>query len=555
MVLATAGVLQATLQFSQRNEFNRLTDLSTRQLDLYVAALDGELQRYAYLASLMEVDSDITKALAAGRHNTLLERKLQNLAVRAGVQELMVLSRSGNIVASSQTEWAFTLHERVGSKDQLLNQPSQWFMPNPQSNAPEYFFSHPIFDIAGKGDWLGTAIVKISLAPLESAWVDLAFRPESEKVLVVDPQGRIILSSAPQWKDRNFHNEPALQGQYLIHERLHPQTGWRMLILNNPHGVDQAIRITMVSTIAGLAFLHLLYFYFLLRRKALHRLMEARNALQKAHDELERKVVERTHDLHRSNQQLQHEMQERQHAQAALLHRNKMAVLGQMSAKVAHEISQPLTALRALSNNSKILLDKQRFTEVADNLRAFTDIVGRMIHMTVELKTFSRKSRPQEHAARTVDLHATITNSCKVLAERIDKESITLNIADDLPTVVADSVQLEQVFTNLLSNAMDAMENLPPNHTRHISIGWGLATHNPQRVNVWVQDTGVGIAQELAEHLFEPFYTNKPNGKGLGLGLSISANIITEHGGTLRLDPETAVDATGAIFIFDLQRA
>lgn len=589
-----------------------MDDLATRQLDLYVAALDGELQRYAYLAGLLEVAPTITNPLrtlttAHSQERRLLQQdlshSLENLSVRSGVKEWQLTSQEGVVVASSHAgqaplDLAFGQHPNPAQwRDSLQKgQNTQWFMAHPQDHSGAYYFSHPLFDARSPTQLLGASIVTISLAPLEATWIDMSFRPDSEKILVVDAHDRIILSSVSQWKNHilrwdgispspaTAHDNTAetlslrqvartfklrhLMGRpsathvdtdithapYLVHQRPHPQTGWRVLILSNPEGVWHNIRITLLSTLAGLSFLHLLYCYFLLRRKALHKLLKARNQLQKAHDELECKVTERTLALLKSNEQLQSEMHERQHAQAQLLHNSKMAALGQMSAKVAHEISQPLTALRALCNNSRILLDKNRLADVQDNMGSIAGITDRMIHITQQLRSFSQRRQASRASKAPVDINQAIAHARMLLADRLKTQNVDIRTPSESLFIMGESIHIEQVFTNLFANALDAMQHHQAQEAHHITVQWQAIPSQPSRVEITVRDTGPGISPSEVKHLFEPFFTHKPDGKGLGLGLSIAATIIAEHGGTIAVR-QTSAPPWGATFVFDLPRA
>lgn len=609
------GVLHSTHQYAQHHEFIRMDDLATRQLDLYVAALDGELQRYAYLAGLLEVGPTITNRLraldtAAPAEQPLLQQDLshtlENLSVRAGIKEWQLTTHQGVVVASSHADHSplgtpFSKHPNPAQwLDSLKNGlNTQWFMAHPEDHSGEYYFSHPLFDAHNPSQALGASIVTISLAPMEATWIDMSFRPDSEKILVLDAQDRIILSSVSPWKNRilrwdgatpqasaspsanpetlalqqvgrhfklrhlfgrsatapHLHRD-ATDAPYLVHQRPHPQTGWRVLILSNPEGVWHNIRITLLSTLAALSFLHLLYCYFLLRRKAMHKLLKARNQLQKAHDQLECKVTERTLALQESNEQLQNEMHERQHAQAQLLHNSKMAALGQMSAKVAHEISQPLTALRALSNNSRILLDKNRLADVQENMGLIAGIADRMIHITQQLRNFSqrRQTARTNHHQAPVDINQAIAHARMLLADRLASQGVEIASPKENIFIMGDSIPIEQVFTNLFANALDAMQYHPTDTAHSITVQWQAIPTQPDRVEITVQDTGPGIDPSEAQHLFEPFFTHKPDGKGLGLGLSIAATIIAEHGGTMAVR-ENPKAGCGAMFVFDLPRA
>jgi two-component system C4-dicarboxylate transport sensor histidine kinase DctB len=229
-------------------------------------------------------------------------------------------------------------------------------------------------------------------------------------------------------------------------------------------------------------------------------------------------------------------------AEDELMQAGKLAVLGQMSAGISHEINQPLTALRALSRNTMLLLESGRTKTVAENLKAIDDMAERMGRITLQLKSFARKGAS---IATPVDLDAVVRSVLLLLEHRLRAEGIEVLV--DLGSglqVRGDTNRLEQVLLNLATNAVDAMAD---SSTKRLSIASALVD---ARVVVSVADTGAGMDEEDFGHLFEPFFTTKPAGQGLGLGLVISSKIIREFGGTLRA---RRGEEEGMVFEFDLE--
>ncbi len=262
---------------------------------------------------------------------------------------------------------------------------------------------------------------------------------------------------------------------------------------------------------------------------------------------LELRVQERTAELREANTALRAEVAERRRAedelratQDELVRAGRLALLGQMSAAITHEISQPLTALRALSDNGRRLLQSGRGDEVDRHLKAITDITERMGRITVQLKTFARKTPP---AAGSVRLGGAVATVLQLVHARTTAEGVELCI--DVPSglrVRCDGYQLEQVLLNLIANAIDAVKTAP---VRRVSVS---ARRAGAHATVSVLDTGTGLHEPVLRRLFEPFFTTKPPGEGLGLGLVISSAIVREFGSNLRahnLFP-------GAAFEFDL---
>jgi two-component system C4-dicarboxylate transport sensor histidine kinase DctB len=277
------------------------------------------------------------------------------------------------------------------------------------------------------------------------------------------------------------------------------------------------------------------------RRRALRQLFLARNALQQAHDQLERQVDERTRQLRTANEELTTQIAQREQAEDELMQAGKLAVLGQMSAGISHEINQPLTALRALSRNSMRLLEGGRSADVAANLRSIDEMAERMGRIVNQLKSFARKEGLAMHP---VDVANTVRNVLLMLEHRLHAQPVELVV--DLPEgcrVRADTHRLEQVLLNLAGNALDAMAASPHRRLRF------TAGREGAQLLLQVGDSGPGLSDAQMARLFEPFFTTKPAGQGLGLGLVISSKIVREFGGVLRARRETE----GMVFEFALE--
>ena len=213
--------------------------------------------------------------------------------------------------------------------------------------------------------------------------------------------------------------------------------------------------------------------------------------------------------------------------QEELVQAGKLAVIGQLSTGIAHELNQPLAALRTLSANAVRFLERGDIETVQGNLSRMAGLVDRMGAITGQLRNFARKSNRQLQA---VDLSLAVHNACALLAPELEKARVQVNLSPELPSaqVWCDSNRLEQVLVNLLSNASDALQ---AQAVREISVHWRCVA---DRVQISVQDSGPGLSDAALQHLFEPFFTTKSGDQGLGLGLVISAEIVRDFGGTLQ---------------------
>ena len=204
----------------------------------------------------------------------------------------------------------------------------------------------------------------------------------------------------------------------------------------------------------------------------------------------------------------------------------KLAVIGQLSTGVAHELNQPLTALRTLSGNSLRFLERGDLATVQVNLERIAQLADRMGLITGELRAFARKSSGEPCA---VPVRAALGNALAVLESRIQQAGakVDVQVAEPEPVAWCDGNRLEQVLVNLINNALDAMVGAP---TPCVDVRCELL-HG--QVHVQVRDHGPGLSEQALAHLFEPFFTTKGSRDGLGLGLALSAGIVRESGGTL----------------------
>lgn len=230
-------------------------------------------------------------------------------------------------------------------------------------------------------------------------------------------------------------------------------------------------------------------------------------------------------------------------AQSDLVQSAKMAALGHLSAGIAHELNQPLNAIRSHAYNASLLQQRGDPEGVARALRKVEDLTARAAHVVGHLRRFAR--RP-DLALSSVGLFEAIEGAALILAGRIKECGARLDL--DLPPglrVEAEDIRLEQVLVNLLGNALDAMAGSPD---PVISIR-GELRNNLVRIDV--ADNGPGVPPHVREAVFDPFVTSKPPGEGVGLGLAISFSIIRDFGGALRL----VESDKGAHFAIELRAA
>jgi two-component system C4-dicarboxylate transport sensor histidine kinase DctB len=284
------------------------------------------------------------------------------------------------------------------------------------------------------------------------------------------------------------------------------------------------------------------------RRRAVERTI----AEKKYREDLEHDVAARTVELRSTNDRLSHEIVERQQAeerlnamQADLVQANKLAQLGQITAGVAHEINQPLAAIRVLAENCMALLQrglgKSQTETVGQNLTSIVRLNNRIGHITGELRTFSRKATGQAEPVSLKDAlsSALLLNRSRT---RTNKVRLSREAIDGQILVIGGRIRLEQALVNLLQNAYEALEEIDHPEVR-IS-----ATIDNNWVLLKISDNGPGIPPQVLSQIFTPFVTTKET--GLDLGLVITHDIIRDLGGELTAEN----GPVGATFTLKLRR-
>ncbi|MEH2548478.1 signal transduction histidine kinase [Bradyrhizobium sp. AZCC 2262] len=231
--------------------------------------------------------------------------------------------------------------------------------------------------------------------------------------------------------------------------------------------------------------------------------------------------------------------------QSELAHANRVATMGQLTASIAHETKQPITAARTYAAAALRFLDKSPpdVAEVRGALTCIVDQTARACDVVDRTGSLIKKAPPRKEV---VDLNAAILEVTALTRSEAIKTGVTMGtqLADELPRIQCDRVQLQQVMLNLILNAIQSMSGVEDgNRELHIST----VSIEPEGMCVSVRDTGHGLRPESLPRLFEPFYTTKPD--GMGMGLSICRSIIEAHGGRLWA---TGCEPRGALFQFTI---
>ncbi|ROM72401.1 two-component sensor histidine kinase [Pseudomonas brassicacearum] len=563
LILAGAvGAATLAVRHAERQALAEDANRANQQLALYANSLHTLIERYRALPAVLALDPQLRSALkgpVSAAQQDALNRKLEQINGAAQSSTLELLDHTGLAVAASNWRLPSSyVGHNYGFRPYFLQTRTQgtgrFYAVGVTSGIPGYFLSSAV--TGDNGEFLGAMVVKLEFPELEREW-----RQGSDTLLVSDAKGIIFIANRPGWRYRHLrpladsdraelkatrqYDKQPLQplafeplrhfddnsrlarvetpdgpADYLWESLPLTAEGWTLHLLRRPQiAFEDRRNAGLAAAGSWLALVFLLL--FLNQRWRLAKLR------QRSREELERLVEERTRDLHT--------------AQDGLVQSAKLAALGQMSAALAHEINQPLTAQRMQLATLRLLLDHGRVDDAYKALKPVDEMLTRMAALTGHLKTFARKS-PSGLRER-LDLATVVDQALQLLDTRLRDEQVSTVLHLTRPAWVrGDAIRLEQVLINLLRNALDAMLDQP---LKRLEV---RLEADDQLWRLTVSDSGTGIAEEHLAQVFDPFFTTKAVGDGLGLGLAVSFAIIHESGGRLTADNHE----NGAVFCVTL---
>jgi two-component system C4-dicarboxylate transport sensor histidine kinase DctB len=308
---------------------------------------------------------------------------------------------------------------------------------------------------------------------------------------------------------------------------------WRLTYFATLEDVRARVNAVLSLLIMVLALLLALAFYLLSRRTR----AESRR-IQRESEEL-RVLNRRLSAEIGARKRVEKNLKE---AEQSLEQASKLAALGQMAAAVSHELNQPLAAMKTYLAGARLLLTRRRPEEALSSFQRIDDLIDRMGGITRQLKSYARKGDVDIEA---VDLRDSVRTALAMMAPQLGKMAVSIQttLPSEPAVVLADPLRIEQIIVNLLRNGLDAVR---VRDTKEIKI---LLVQGGETILFSIEDNGTGLRDP--DKLFEPFYTTKKPGEGLGLGLAISAGFAAELGG--RLVARNAPDG-GAVFELVLPR-
>ncbi|WP_343116977.1 ATP-binding protein [Ostreiculturibacter nitratireducens] len=562
-------------------------------LTLYSEMTSGWLDRFRALTPIYARHPAVVEALRNPSNPDLIDglnRDLEIWNAASGTADTYVMKIDGRTIAASN--WAektsfvgknFSFRPYFAeARDGRLG---RFFGLGTTSGVRGYYFASPVRD---GGTIIGVVVTKVAVEGLEQD-----FRQSRGQIFVTDAAGVIILAGnpllvlktltpmsaadrrrisaaqqfdlsaiapapiavreAPEGEDYEIVVAPADRAQAPETEFLHlsrtmPVEQWNLHLLMDTAPL-RAELWTYTMLAAALAISAGMGVAMMVQRR--RRLLERLRDRERAQAVLERRVEERTSELSHANVKLQEEVAERKAAeeslrrtQTELIQAGKLAALGQMSAALSHEFNQPLMAIRAYAENAIAFVDAGAGPQASENLSRVLRLTDRMGQLSKHLTRFARRS---QDTVEPVSLDAALEETLSLLEGRIERAGASVVVPTETGIkVLGGQVRLQHVFMNLIGNALDAT---PPDRDPVISI---RATCRGADVGVVVEDNGTGIAEDALPRIFDPFFTTKEVGKGIGLGLSISYNIIKDFGGTIRAENR---EEGGARFTLRLRAA
>ncbi|AZF19965.1 MULTISPECIES: sensor histidine kinase [unclassified Pseudomonas] len=572
-----------------------LSDNGERQLELHARTVESELSKYTYLPSLLELESSVSLLLADPNQETrtTVNDYLEGLNRRSRSRAIYVMDTTGRVLATSNWRDADSyqgedLSFRAYFQNAVRGQPGRFYGIGSTNGEPGYYLAHGLEE---HGKIIGVAVVKVRLEALEERWQRARL-----EAFVSDENGIIILSSDParrlkavrplseDTRDRLANSlqyywatldalEPLARERlnegsekltfpansevvndkqevsYLAQTRPLNDTPWNFTLLTPLNELRRAAINQGILVAVAFGLVAFLLIAWNERRKVIATRLAAREALQEANSQLERRIAERTADLRASNERLKGQIRERRQAeetlrraQDELVQAGKLAAIGQMSTSIAHELNQPLAALRTLSGNTVRFLERGALDTASANLKTINELIDRMGRITASLRSFARRGDDQGEA----NLAKAVDAAFQVLGARLDNLSLAVHRDFTHAQLQIDQTRLEQILVNLIGNALDAMQAQPAPQL------WLEGQSAEGKYRLRVRDNGHGIDPEARKHLFEPFFTTKPGEQGLGLGLTLSASLAAATGGSLAVEHPAA---GGTAFVLNLPLA
>ena len=546
--LAAVGVIWTTNALLTDRFSETTRNRAAVRLALFTGNVMSELQRNSVVPLLLARDPQLISSLNSVDFSGTSQR-LISAQGEIGAASIFLLDATGRIVAATdRRQLATNQSQRPAFVDAVRSKETVFTVSESEVGSYDFAYSRAVLS---DGKVAGVIIVGVELAKFERVLSGIA-----DAVALVDSENKVILSTEPRWRSKPLGEaltqppaanalERALQatsdwtrpspdayvaGEAVIrNEARIPFRGWRLVSFTTYASIRDQVNAVLALEIMGFAVLLALIFYILSRRARRQSAAFRRESaeLRQLNARLQREIAER--------EKVQKDLAV---AEQTLTQSSKLAALGEMSAAVSHELNQPLAAMKTYLAGAQLLLQRKRPEEALSSFQRIDDLIERMGAITRQLKSYARKGG---EALEPVDFRLCLSSALSMMEPTLRTRAVKIsrNVPKVPAMVQADRVRLEQVIINLLRNALDATKDVAmPQVDITLSAG--------ETALLAVRDNGHGITD--LDNLFEPFYTTKKPGEGVGLGLAISSGIVKDFGGRL-----TARNATGGGAVFEVQ--
>ncbi len=535
--LASLGLYLVSYQYFLSEELSKVQG----RLSLYQSSVTAELERFSHLTYVLAQDPFVI-ATASGDGTGALNQRFEDFATQAGLDAIYLMDADGITISASNfrdtgsfigQNYAF----RPYFQSAIAGDQGRFYAIGATTGLPGYFIANMVQN--GSPDPIGVIAIKIDFSVLEESW-----KNSGEQILLANEDGVVLLASDPAWRYRVL--SPLLEQQ---RERIRVS---RQFPGQTLAPLDWAELPGDQARISGSKRLHLAaddlphgwsLHYFASDDRAVARswLVTAAFALlagtglvlfqiqraRRVSAALERSEREEA-QLRQANERLAVEVEDRKTAerrlkrtQGELERASRLAALGQLSASVTHELGQPIAAMR-----NHLVAAEIGPRDQAQLTRKIGGLVDRMDGITRQLRFFSRS---ETELFDDVDLCKSVKAALALVAPNIESSGVAVSTRlPNHPVLVRGiALRIEQVMTNLMRNAIDATDDTPEPELNVV------VAQSETQVVLEIQDNGHGLGDTTLAELQEPFVTTRESGRGMGLGLAISASIVKDHDGTM----------------------
>jgi two-component system C4-dicarboxylate transport sensor histidine kinase DctB len=569
-------------QMVWRYSYDQLLTEHQLQLERFSGHIQARLDKYAHIPRLLAQDKALIFALRSPDNTAQLDitnRYLEEVNSSIQASDTYLIDVKGDTIASSNwsDEKSFVGRNfswRPYFQQAVAGEESQYFALGSTSGLRGYYYSSPVIYAA---EVIGVVVVKMDLSQIEQHW-----QSDSSYFVATDSNNVVFMSSRPEWL---FHSviplSPATlqmirdSKQYLdrtirslgfhgqldsaVAEWLDQKEGWikgDYIVTSRtlaPIPLDIRVLTPKIvvfwdsfgfAVITTMAFI-IIYLIMLLlaHRQAKQRQIEQLQS--EAKQKLEFLVLERTAELHAEIAERTKAEDQLRKTQDELIQAAKLAVLGQMSASISHELNNPLAAIRSFADNARRFIVKDKIDRVDENLIRISSLTERMAKISTQLKSFARKTDASDRV--TAQLNPLLLTVKELMQPQFKSHFSTLSVhvAEPDERLYINTVQLEQVLINLLTNALQAISDCD-----YKQVIVSTRKLGGSHISIDVEDSGPGIDETQQMQIFEPFYTTKKN--GLGLGLSISKQIVESLQGEIFITHSEQLSGAKFSLVFPL---